>query len=124
MRGDNRQLASNMYSAPQSSGPVGIGQNTTLGFRFGAYQKLLQEKIAKAWNTGGINLQTAPQVTVAFEILRNGSIRNLRIIKPSGNYALDNSIERAVTEASPFPELPTGFERNSANVEMNFQYKR
>jgi TonB family protein len=124
IRGNSQQLKSDMFGAPQSNGPVGIGQNTTLGFRFGAYQKLLQEKIAKHWNTGGINLQTAPVVTVTFEILRNGSMRNLRITQPSGNYALDNSIERAVTEASPFPELPAGFERDTAKVEMNFQYKR
>lgn len=119
-----RRLSSDMYAPPGSLGPVGIGENTALGTRFGWYQKILQERIARAWHTGGIDLRTAPRVVVTFEILRNGSVRNLRITQPSGNYALDTSVERAVMEASPFPELPAGFERNSAKVEMNFQYKR
>jgi len=45
-------------------------------------------------------------VTVAFDILRDGSAANPRVIATSGMPALDRSALRAVVDASPFPPLP------------------
>ena len=73
------------------------------------------------WNP---RAEFAGEAIVKFTILRDGSIRNVRIDKSSGNYALDASAQRAVTEANPLPHLPDGFERNVANVEFWFQLKR
>jgi protein TonB len=61
---------------------------------------------------------------VTFDLLRNGSIRDVRILQSSGNRALDYSAQRAIYEASPFPQLPPQYERNEARIEFWFQLKR
>jgi outer membrane biosynthesis protein TonB len=42
----------------------------------------------------------------------------------SGNRTLDYSAQRAITEAAPFPPLPQGYERDSAQIEFWFVLKR
>ena len=46
------------------------------------------------------------EVTLAFEIGRDGSVRNPRIESSSGVPSLDRSALRAVADASPLPPLP------------------
>ena len=38
--------------------------------------------------------------------------------------ALDYSVQRAILEASPFPPIPAGFDKDSARVEFTFELKR
>jgi protein TonB len=47
------------------------------------------------------------EATVGFEILRDGSVANLRLESPSGVPSLDRSALRAITDASPLPPLPS-----------------
>lgn len=107
-------------------GGVGVGTGSAFGTQFGYYGKLITERIAQKWKTQDIDarLQTAPTATVSFEIMRDGATRSVEIVKSSGNYAIDTSARRAVMEASPFPPLPNGFDRNSAVIEINFLLKR
>jgi TonB family protein len=67
-------------------------------------------------------LQTAPPVIVDFDIVRDGSVSNVRIVQRSGVPALDYSAQRAISEASPFPTLPGGY--SSSPMEIVFQLKR
>jgi TonB family protein len=115
-----------LFSEMAGAGRVGTGANTTLGSRFGAYSALIQERVTQHWRTGDVDasIRTAPQVVVNFEIQRNGSIGAVRIVQQSGIASLDFSVRRAILEASPFPPLPQGFERNSATVEFVFELKR
>ena len=46
------------------------------------------------------------EVRVTFDILRDGSVRNLRVDATSGVPSLDRSAVRAVTDAAPLPALP------------------
>ena len=69
-------------------------------------------------------VQTAPEVIATFELLRDGRVRNLKIVQTSGVSALDYSVQRAILEASPFPPIPAGFDRDSARVEFWFELKR
>ena len=115
-----------MFGSMSGSGGVGVGPGGNLGDRFGYYGELLRQRVAEKWNISQVDprLQTAPVVIVSFEILRNGSARNVRFLQRSGNSTLDFSAQRAILEASPFPPLPAGFERNSAVIEFWFQLKR
>jgi protein TonB len=119
-------VGSPIYSSVPGSGGVGVGQGTSLGTRFGAYGALIRQRIAEKWRTGDVDprLRTAPVVVVVFDILRDGSVRNVSLMQRSGNPTLDYSAQRAVLEAAPFPPLPAGFERDSARVEINFELKR
>jgi protein TonB len=119
-------MSSPMYGLTTGSGGVGLGPGGVFGTRYGWYERLLRERVARAWRTDDVDprLQTAPPVVLTFEILRDGSVRNLRLFQRSGNLALDNSAQRAVLQASPFPQLPADFNRDSATVEFWFQLKR
>ncbi len=46
------------------------------------------------------------EVQVSFEILRDGSVRGLRIVQSSGVPTLDRTALRAVSDADPLPPLP------------------
>ena len=120
-----RTMTNPMFGVPGAGG-VGIGTGTPLGSRFGAYADLIKRRIAEKWRTNDIdpNIRTANLVSVTFDILRDGSVRNIRVSQRSGIMPLDYSAQRAVQEASPFPPLPREFERDSANVEFQFQLQR
>jgi protein TonB len=119
-------LSSQMYGAQTGAGGVQMGTGSAFGYRFGAYRDLIEQRVAQRWRTEDIDphLQSAPVVIVTFEIQSNGSIGNVRIMQGSGNRALDYSAQRAIYEAAPFPPLPQGYERSSANIEIWFTLKR
>ncbi len=118
-------VASPLYAATGSGG-VGTRPGSILGVRFGWYEQLVRQRVASAWHTAEIDarLRTAPIVIVTFDIMRDGSVRNLQTLQGSGISALDFSAQRAVLEAAPFPPLPAGYERNSAHCEFWFELKR
>jgi len=119
-------MSSPLYGLTTGSGGVGLGPGGMFGTRYGWYERLLRERVARAWRTDDVDprMQTAPPVIVMFEILRDGSVRNVRLLQRSGNLALDNSAQRSVLQASPFPQLPADYNRDSATVEFWFQLKR
>jgi protein TonB len=121
-------LSSDMYGGRTGTtgGAVGVGPRGSFGQRFGWYRDLLEQRVGQKWRTDDVDprVQTAPPVIVTFDILRNGQIRDVRVLQASGNRALDFSAQRAVYEAAPFPPLPQGYERDSAQIEFWFQLKR
>jgi len=120
------QVSNPLFSAMPGSGRIGTGANTTLGTRFAEYGQQIQQLVAQKWHTNDVDarVQTAPIVIASFDLMRDGSIRNLRVLQQSGISALDYSVQRAILEASPFPPIPPGFERDSAKVEFTFELKR
>jgi TonB family protein len=119
-------VSSPLFSEMPGAGRVGTGANTTLGTRFGEYSGRIQQLISQHWHTGEVDasIRTAPQVTVTFDIQRDGKISTPRIVQGSGISTLDFSVRRAILEASPFPPLPQGFDRNTATFEIVFELKR
>lgn len=120
------QVSSPLFSAMPGSGRIGTGANTTLGTRFGGYSQQIQQLVAQKWRTNEVDasLRTAPVVIAVFDLLRDGRISNLKILQQSGIPTLDYSVQRAILEASPFPPIPQGFDRDSARVEFVFELKR
>jgi TonB family protein len=108
------------------SGGVGIGRGSPLGDRFGAYASLLQQLVAQKWNTQDVDgrVRTAPLAIVTCTILRDGTLKDIRVKTSSGNAALDRSAERALYDVGKVDPLPAGFDRNEAEVEFTFELKR
>ena len=136
-RASQKDLPNQLYStsgtrvstpdyALAGGGGVGVGNNSPFGSQFGAYADLLRNRVAQYWQTTAIDprLRTAPQVSVAFTLHRNGSVTGIRIIQRSGINALDISAQRAIMDASPFPQLPPQFPKNEAEIEFVFELKR
>jgi TonB family protein len=118
-------LTSPMMGTPGSGG-VGLGKGSPFGDRFGAYASVLQQRLAEKWNTQDVDprLHTAPPVVVNFRILKDGTIKDIRVTGSSGNIALDRSAERAVYDVGKVDPLPAGFDRNEAAVEYSFVLSR
>jgi periplasmic protein TonB len=61
-------------------------------------------------------------VVVAFEVTRDGSVRDVRIEIPSGVPSLDRSALRAIAEASPLPPLPPTWREPTLPARFLFQW--
>jgi periplasmic protein TonB len=118
------QVSNPLYAALPGSGRIGIGANTTLGTRFGGYMQQVQTLIGQKWRTGDVNGDSAPVAIVTFDLLRDGTAKNVRLLQRSGNSSLDFSAQRAILDASPFPPIPPGFDKDSASLEVSFELKR
>ena len=135
-RAQQRDLPNQMYSAAgqglvspmvgqTGAGGIGFG-NSVFGRRFGNYASVLRDAVARKWNTSDVDprVRSAPPVVVTFTILRNGQVKNVRVIQRSGMPLLDSSAERAIYDAAPFPPLPAEYEGSEANIEFTFQLSR
>ena len=113
-----------MFQKPGSGG-VGVGPNSILGNEFGAYADLVIRRVTDKWQTNGLaGLHTAPMVVVTFDILRDGSVRNIKLAQGSGIATLDISAQRAVQDAAPFNPLPPQYKGSEAGVDLRFQLQR
>ncbi|HVN06583.1 MAG TPA: TonB family protein [Bryobacteraceae bacterium] len=120
-----RALVSPMMGQTGSGG-IGVGQGSPFGNRFGNYVMILRQKVAEKWQTNDVDprIHSLPVAIVTFDLMRDGTARNVHVEQSSGNVALDFSAQRAILDASPFPPLPSGYERNSATIEFWFQLRR
>ncbi len=120
-------LSSQMVQLPGAGG-VGIGSESPLGAQFGAYAKLIIDRVSQHWQTTAINqrIQTAPTVVITFTINRDGSVpqNTIRIAQSSGIVPVDISAQRAVMDAAPFPQLPAAYPRSDAEIELRFELRR
>jgi TonB family protein len=114
-----------MFSPAAGGGGVGSG-TSSMGDRFGGYEKVLREIVARNWHSENIDkrLSTLPPVVITFQLFKDGSVRNVRVGQQSGNFMLDQSCQRAVEASAPFPPMPSGYERDSANMEIWFRLQQ
>jgi TonB family protein len=80
-------------------------------------------KIESEWVAPRIGLPRTESlaVTVSFTVTRDGRIRSVRVMEPSGNRYLDRSAERALADAAPLPPLPPFFRQESVEVTVTFR---
>jgi TonB family protein len=117
-------VSSPAFSA-SGAGNISLGPRTTLGDNFSAYGAQLQQLVASHWRTDTVDsrVRTAPIIIVDFDVMRDGSVRNIHILQGSGIAPLDSSVERAIRDTS-LPPLPLGFPHDRASVESWFELKR
>jgi protein TonB len=101
--------------------PQGVGALTlnAADFPFAWYLQAIHRKISEKWE-GQARDGVQPQVV--FEIERNGRIRALAVEKSSGNPLYDQAALRAISDATPFPELPKEFTDSFLRVHLGFSY--
>jgi protein TonB len=113
-----------LYSQAPGGGGVGSGSTSPFGHGFAWYEQLLRDKVARNWRSEDLDARLQNPVVVTFELMRDGTARNVRVSQPSGNYALDQSAQRAIIQSSPFPPLPPDYPQSSANIEFWFRLQR
>lgn len=111
-----------MYGA-SGSGQVGIGPNSPLGTRLGWYAQLVRQAIASQWLTSGLDGSSQRQAAiVSFDILRDGTVRNVKVVQTSGNFNIDNTAQRAVYQAK-LPPLPGSVTDSSISAQFTFNLR-
>lgn len=110
-----------MFSQAPGGGGVGSGSTSPFGNRFGYYEQLIRDKVARNWRSQDLDASVRNPVVVTFDILRNGSIQNVHVTRSSGNFGADQSAQRAILLSNPFPPLPAQYEQNVATIEFSFR---
>jgi TonB family protein len=78
------------------------------GAAFAWYRSSVANALYGHWRRPVISGLVEPiEVRVAFEIMRDGNVRGLRVEESSGVPSLDRSALRAVSDATPLPALPS-----------------
>lgn len=117
-------VSSPLYGGQMGSGQVGIGPNSPLGTRLGWYAEIVRQRIAQQWSTNGLDARSQAQpAIVGFTIVRDGSIRNVRVLQSSGNPNIDNTAARAVYGANPLPALPPQVTDASITAQFTFNLR-
>lgn len=107
------------------SAPIGSGMSGSLSaegnFEFAYYLQQVRVRIGGNWTTpaGATSGQSAE---VYFRVARDGSVRDVRLARSSGNPWFDQVAMRAVTIAAPLPPLPMGYGAGVLGITYAFEY--
>ncbi len=114
--------------AGQTQGGLAMsgGGSGEFGSRYPWYVEAVRRKISSNWLQSSIepSIRWAPRVVITFQILPNGTLANIQILKSSGYASVDYSARRAVLDSSPVERLPSGYSGSVVNVEFWFEFKR
>ena len=92
-----------------------------LQFAYPEYLRNIVSQVYRRWERPGGN--QALRAEVSFFILRDGSVRDIRFVTPSGNFSFDLSAQGAIEEAGntkAFGPLPDGYEADLLPVSFFF----
>jgi protein TonB len=110
-----------------TQGGMGMASGSgNFGSRFPWYVEAVQRKISGNWLQSAVdpNLRWAPRVVASFQVMRDGSVANIQILRSSGNASVDTSAVRAIHDSSPMQPLPNEYSGSYVNVEFWFDYRR
>ncbi len=121
--------------AAPTSMPKSMAQNTSAnnpvavtggsnGFRFPWYVDVITRKVRENWYVQEVDPSTprGRQVTVTFNLARDGSPSDFRVANSSGSSTLDTSAIRAVQRVESFGPLPPGYSGSNLSVAYTFTY--
>ena len=108
------------------SGSV-VGQGTmtldVTDFPHAWYLRQVLQKVEERWQTQNRPNEPGQKPRIYVEIQRDGSIAAPRIEQSSGSTFYDRAALRAISEASPFPPLPSDWNKPALRVLFNFEMK-
>jgi outer membrane biosynthesis protein TonB len=127
------RAASDMYGMATAHGAGGLGFSGDFGSRYGWYVRAVRECLGRNWDRSRIDasVRQAPRVFVEFQIMRDGIIRNERIVTRSNVPSVDREALRTVHACSgrsevgasgKLPELPRDYRGSSVTVELWFEF--
>ncbi len=96
----------------------------TQGFDLGPYAKKVQQIVRANWKVPEVarNLYLKGQVVIAFDILKDGTIQNIELLKKTSVAPMDMSAEFAIKYSNPFPPLPDFIKQDKIHVKWSFYY--
>lgn len=120
---------------PYTQFTMGAGTGAGLGFsgpggefgaRFPWYVEAVRRRISGNWLLSTIDpgVRWAPRVVVTFQVLRDGSVVNIQLLRSSAIASVDNAAVRAVRDSSPLERLPSEYTGSYVQVEFWFDFRR
>ena len=115
------KMAGGTQGAMGFSGPGG-----DFAGRFSWYVEAVRNRVSSNWLQSTVDpaVHWAPRAVVTFQILHDGSITNVQVLRSSGNASVDNSAIRAILGSSPCPRLPAEYSGSHVSVEFYFDFRR
>lgn len=111
--------------SPNFSTEAPIILSDTLGVDFGPYLARVVFNVRRNWYSMipvAARLGQKGRVAIVFEILKDGSIPELRLVGSSGIDPLDRAAVGAIRASNPFPPLPEEFTGNHLVLQFIFLY--
>jgi periplasmic protein TonB len=92
--------------------------------RYGWYIESVKRRIQANWlqNTidPAVRASRTAHAVVEFTILKDGTVKDIRISQASGNLSMDNSGLRAIMSSNPMPALPPDYSGSTVRVIFDF----
>jgi len=122
---DEKLASQNAPSAFSAEGPV--IPSDTQGVDFGPYLARAVFIVRRNWYA--LIPEAARQgrqgrVSVVFEVLKDGSVPQIRLTENSGNDSLDSATSAAIQTSAPFPPLPQEFAGTHLVLQLTFLYNQ
>jgi len=121
--GDSMGQFQNVNPNFSTEGPIILSD--TQGVDFGPYLARVVYTVKRNWYAvipEAARLGQKGRVSVVFEILRDGSVPQLRLVASSGADSLDRAALSGVHASIPFPPLPTEFTGQHLVLQFFFLY--
>lgn len=125
-KGGPPNLPTGVGDAPGSSPGLAIKGEGGGDFatRYGWYIDSVKRRIQSNWlqNTidPAVRQARTARATVQFTIYKDGTVKDIRISRASGNLSMDNSGLRAILASSPMPTLPPDYSGSYVSVLFDF----
>jgi len=99
----------------------------TMGVDFGPYMKRLRFTVQAHWDLLIPKVALPPTkksgtVTIELAVMKNGTVRGMKLVKSSGDPELDKAAWSGITDAIPLPTLPSEFKGDYLQLRCNFLY--
>jgi TonB family protein len=121
--GDGNSQFSNLEPNFSTEGPIILSD--TLGVDFGPYLARVVFNVKRNWYSmipESARLGEKGRVGIVFEILKDGSVPQLRLVASSGSDPLDRAALAAIKASIPFPPLPQEFTGQHLVLQFIFLY--
>jgi TonB family protein len=121
--GDSPDQFQNLNPNFSTAGPLIL--SNTRGFNFGPYLARVVYIVRRNWYAvipEAARLGEKGRVALVFEIVRDGSVNQLRLVGPSGSSSLDLAALASIKASNPFPPLPSGFTGKHLVLEFIYLY--
>src|SRR5581483_1058088 len=123
--GGRPAMSYSQFTTTAGEGGLDFG-SAGFGDRYSWYVAAVRNRISSNWLLSMISptIMSAPRVYLTFDIMRDGSVRNLEIVQSSGIPEVDRSALRAVLASSPLGPLPNDYPGASVHVQFYFDFRR
>lgn len=121
--GDSIDQFNNLSPNFSTSGPIVL--SNTRGVDFGPYLAQILMIVRQNWYAvipEAARLGEQGRVAIVFEILKDGSVPQVRLVGSSGKMPLDRAAEAGIRASIPFPPLPREFTGKHLVLQFNFFY--